>query len=75
MALRPAARQGNHERQYYTNGTNNAALDGQGNLVITARRENPADYQCWYGTCQYTSARLQHRRQRSPRRTATSRPG
>ncbi|WP_210587166.1 ricin-type beta-trefoil lectin domain protein [Streptomyces sp. GESEQ-35] len=48
----------NHERQYYTSGTNNAALDGQGNLVITAKRENPANYQCWYGTCQYTSARL-----------------
>ncbi|MGY0489628.1 glycoside hydrolase family 16 protein [Streptomyces sp. WG-D5] len=48
----------NHERQYYTAGTNNAALDGQGNLVITAKRENPANYQCWYGTCEYTSARL-----------------
>src|SRR5262245_21530850 len=48
----------NHERQYYTTSTSNAALDGQGNLVITARRENPANYQCWYGTCEYTSARL-----------------
>ncbi|WP_234537859.1 glycoside hydrolase family 16 protein [Streptomyces shenzhenensis] len=48
----------NHEREYYTSGTNNAALDGQGHLVITARKENPANYQCWYGTCQYTSARL-----------------
>jgi len=48
----------NHERQYYTNSTRNAAHDGQGNLVITARRENPSNYQCWYGTCQYTSARL-----------------
>ncbi|MEU2879680.1 lectin [Streptomyces sp. NPDC007070] len=48
----------NHERQYYTSGTKNAALDGQGHLVITAKRENPANYQCWYGTCQYTSARL-----------------
>ncbi|MFF4545069.1 ricin-type beta-trefoil lectin domain protein [Streptomyces sp. NPDC001435] len=48
----------NHERQYYTAGNRNAALDGQGHLVITARRENPAGYQCWYGTCQYTSARL-----------------
>ncbi|MHC3472852.1 lectin [Streptomyces sp. 7R007] len=48
----------NHERQYYTSGTKNAALDGQGHLVITARKENPANYQCWYGTCQYTSARL-----------------
>ncbi|RZB13926.1 glycosyl hydrolase family protein [Streptomyces sp. F001] len=48
----------NHERQYYTPGTNNAALDGQGHLVITARRENPNNYQCWYGRCEYTSARL-----------------
>ncbi|MEV7872177.1 family 16 glycosylhydrolase [Streptomyces sp. NPDC088124] len=48
----------NHERQYYTAGNNNAALDGQGNLVITARRENPGNYQCWYGRCEYTSARL-----------------
>ncbi|MEU2780050.1 RICIN domain-containing protein [Streptomyces sp. NPDC007162] len=48
----------NHEREYYTSGTHNAALDGQGHLVITARKENPANYQCWYGTCQYTSARL-----------------
>ncbi|MEV5798416.1 ricin-type beta-trefoil lectin domain protein [Streptomyces collinus] len=48
----------NHERQYYTSGTRNAALDGQGHLVITARKENPAGYQCWYGSCQYTSARL-----------------
>ncbi|MEU2337741.1 ricin-type beta-trefoil lectin domain protein [Streptomyces sp. NPDC013172] len=48
----------NHEREYYTSGTRNAALDGQGHLVITARKENPANYQCWYGTCQYTSARL-----------------
>ncbi|MFC0529271.1 family 16 glycosylhydrolase [Phytohabitans kaempferiae] len=49
---------GNNEMQYYTNSTRNAALDGAGNLVITARRENPANYQCHYGTCQYTSARL-----------------
>lgn len=48
----------NHERQYYTSGADNAALDGNGNLVITARKENPGDYQCWYGKCEYTSARL-----------------
>ncbi|TXS52166.1 glycoside hydrolase family 16 protein [Streptomyces sp. t39] len=48
----------NHERQYYTAGNSNAALDGQGHLVITARRENPGNYQCWYGRCEYTSARL-----------------
>ena len=48
----------NHERQYYTSGNNNARLDGQGNLVITARKENPNNYQCWYGRCEYTSARM-----------------
>ncbi|WMX44141.1 lectin [Streptomyces roseicoloratus] len=48
----------NHERQYYTNSTRNAVHDGQGNLVITARRENPGNYTCWYGRCEYTSARL-----------------
>ncbi|WP_394830643.1 family 16 glycosylhydrolase [Pendulispora rubella] len=48
----------NHERQYYTSSTSNASMDGQGNLVITARRENPGNYQCWYGRCEYTSARL-----------------
>ncbi|GAA1360465.1 glycoside hydrolase family 16 protein [Streptomyces beijiangensis] len=48
----------NHERQYYTAGSNNAALDGQGHLVITARKDNPRNYQCWYGKCEYTSARL-----------------
>ncbi|GAA4536825.1 glycoside hydrolase family 16 protein [Amycolatopsis samaneae] len=48
----------NHERQWYTSGTNNAALDGQGHLVITARKENPGNYNCWYGRCEYTSARL-----------------
>ncbi|WP_443073588.1 ricin-type beta-trefoil lectin domain protein [Streptomyces sp. NBC_01429] len=48
----------NRERQYYTSGNSNAALDGQGNLVITARKENPGNYQCWYGRCEYTSARL-----------------
>jgi beta-glucanase (GH16 family) len=47
----------NHERQWYTSGTRNAALDGQGHLVITAKRENPGTT-CWYGACQYTSARL-----------------
>jgi beta-glucanase (GH16 family) len=48
----------NNERQFYTNRTSNASMDGQGHLVITARRENPSNFQCWYGRCQYTSARL-----------------
>ncbi len=49
---------GNNELEYYTDSTRNAAMDGNGNLVITARKENPANYQCHYGTCEYTSARL-----------------
>ena len=42
----------NHERQWYTGGNANAVLDGQGHLVITAKKENPANYNCWYGRCQ-----------------------
>lgn len=49
---------GNQELEYYTSSASNAALDGNGNLVITARRENPDNYKCWNGQCQYTSARL-----------------
>jgi len=48
----------NHELQWYTAGAANAALDGQGHLVITAKRENPGGFNCWYGSCQYTSARM-----------------
>src|SRR5262249_36112439 len=48
----------NHELQFYTNSASNASMDGQGNLVITARRENPGNFQCWNGPCQYTSARM-----------------
>ncbi|GAA2634647.1 glycoside hydrolase family 16 protein [Dactylosporangium fulvum] len=49
---------GNNERQYYTAGAANSALDGSGNLVISARKENPGNFNCWYGRCEYTSARL-----------------
>ncbi|MET8153004.1 family 16 glycosylhydrolase [Actinoplanes sp. NPDC049668] len=49
---------GNNEQQYYTNSTGNVSQNGQGQLAITARRENPANYQCHYGTCQYTSGRI-----------------
>lgn len=50
---------GNKELQFYTNSASNAALDGNGNLIISARRENPTNNNCWYGSCQYTSARIQ----------------
>ena len=50
---------GNQEREFYTTRAENIALDGKGNLVITAAAEpaNSTD-QCWYGTCRYTSARI-----------------
>ena len=52
---------GNQELQYYTDSTENAAHDGEGNLVITTRAvDDPeaADLPCWYGPCTHTSARL-----------------
>jgi beta-glucanase (GH16 family) len=42
---------GNQELQYYTNRPENVALDGQGNLAITARRES-------YAGRAFTSARI-----------------
>lgn len=49
---------GNAELEYYTDSTANAALDGAGNLVITARRAGYGERSCHYGSCLYTSARL-----------------
>ena len=50
---------GNNELEYYTNSTNNCSTDGAGNLVITAINETlPRRNRCWYGQCQYTSARI-----------------
>jgi len=48
---------GNREREYYTDSTVNAATDGKGNLLITARVAD-GSLECWYGRCEYTSARL-----------------
>ncbi|HEU5100153.1 MAG TPA: family 16 glycosylhydrolase, partial [Roseiflexaceae bacterium] len=48
---------GNDELEYYTDSTDNAATDGQGNLVITAKAAD-GSLQCYYGPCRYTSARL-----------------
>lgn len=48
---------GNQELEYNTNNQN-AFQDGQGNLVLEARKDNPEGYQCWYGPCQYSSARI-----------------
>jgi beta-glucanase (GH16 family) len=51
---------GNGEYEYYTGSTDNAALDGAGHLVITASKVDTSTTQleCWYGMCEYTSARL-----------------
>ncbi len=51
---------GNAELQYYTDRAENAALDGNGSLVITAKTEDPSStpYRCLYGSCMYSSARL-----------------
>jgi beta-glucanase (GH16 family) len=48
---------GNNELEYYTSGTQNAVIEN-GALVITATPAGAASYSCWYGACQYTSARL-----------------
>jgi beta-glucanase (GH16 family) len=51
---------GNGELEYYTADTENSAMDGSGSLVITAQEIDPAttELECWYGPCEYTSARL-----------------
>lgn len=51
---------GNREWQYYTDDPQNASLDGNGSLVIVARKiqEPSPSLQCWYGPCKFTSARL-----------------
>ena len=48
---------GNDELEYYTAGSANAATDGLGNLQITAK-EADGSLMCYYGPCEYTSARL-----------------
>jgi beta-glucanase (GH16 family) len=54
---------GNSELQYYTADPANAATDGRGNLVITAAAAD-GSLSCYYGPCQYTSARLTTRGKR-----------
>ncbi len=50
---------GNDEWEYYLPGTANAAQDGAGHLVITARRPASPPGPCALGPCNITSARLQ----------------
>jgi hypothetical protein len=47
----------NEELQYYPDDTTKAANVGNGNLVLTLR-EPESLLECYYGTCEYTSARL-----------------
>lgn len=50
---------GNEELQYYTDSIENAYHDGKGSLVIKAvKLVPPLKFECWYGACRYTSARL-----------------
>jgi beta-glucanase (GH16 family) len=50
---------GNSEFQFYTDSTENSSMDGAGNLVIRMQATpNDTDLVCWYGPCEYTSARL-----------------
>jgi beta-glucanase (GH16 family) len=49
---------GNEELQYYTDGTENAALDGDGHLAIVVRQPDPRLIDRRYGGRKYTSARL-----------------
>jgi beta-glucanase (GH16 family) len=55
---------GNNERQFYTDDPANVSLDGDGNLLITVRAGDGGQ-SCWYGPCEYTSARLTTRDRRS----------
>ena len=48
---------GNEELQYYTDDPDNAATDGNGNLVITLD-EADSGQECYYGPCEFESARL-----------------
>jgi len=48
---------GNNEREYYTDGPENIALNGQGQLMIVARTAPPG-LTCYYGPCLYTSGKI-----------------
>ena len=47
---------GNHEKESYTPSTDNVSLNGNGQLMITARRSSGLS--CYYGPCTYTSAKI-----------------
>jgi beta-glucanase (GH16 family) len=59
LGNREASGWGNHEFQYYTNSTDNARMDGFGNLEIRALKNTRQSSPCWNGSnCPYTSARI-----------------
>jgi beta-glucanase (GH16 family) len=52
---------GNSELEYYEKGSKNAYQDGEGFLVILTKKLDKTEsngLQCWYGGCQYSSARI-----------------
>jgi beta-glucanase (GH16 family) len=49
---------GTNESQFYTDRRENTALDGDGNLVITAHRTADRSHSCWNGPCEFSSGRL-----------------
>jgi beta-glucanase (GH16 family) len=59
---------GNDEKEFYTDAAENSALNGRGQLAITARRA-PAGLTCHYGPCRYTSAKV------TTRGKAVAKPG
>jgi beta-glucanase (GH16 family) len=48
---------GNNEKEYYSSASENISLNGQGQLMIVARRA-AAGLTCYYGPCLYTSAKI-----------------
>lgn len=52
---------GDGELQTYTDDPANVAADGNGNLRITVTAADGSSL-CWYGPCQYSSARVKSRR-------------
>ena len=51
---------GNNEKEYYSTSTDNVAINGQGQLAITARIA-PAGTTCYYGACRYRSGKIHTR--------------
>jgi len=51
---------GNSEKEYYRSASENIALNGTGQLVITARVNTDTSLNCYYGgaSCRYTSAKI-----------------